>query len=274
MYFFDCFFHVPPCDVFSVFCERTVKSAIRECERTVGVVGASHSESIPQSVCVPLTQCSLWTLSAVLFLPSQITAFQADSSLWQSKQAREVQNTGQEIYRTRPLQNVKKESCEVHNTYAHTTSNSLRSAHFTFCWHFFQMSNHSPGTSYTDLQGSSLRMSNQTVNLYKALDRVQCPLASHGEAWGEEVTDAGLRWLPRCTRVHFLFCLLNNPAVFISWKFLMTLFPVQPGLILYVYILQNRTVFWGGKKDRHPTNAIKREAVFTAIIWALSHVYF
>lgn len=147
------------------------------------------------------------------------------------------------------------------------------------------MSNHSPGTSYTDLQGSSLRMSNQTMNLYKALDRLQCPLASHGDTWGEGVRDPGLRWLTHCTCMYmwfqplflFLFCLLKN-----SWKFLMTLFPVQLGLILYVFILlspkplQTGQFSGGGGRGggRHPTKAIKRDGRFTAIIWALSHVYF
>lgn len=42
--------------------------------------GASHSQSIQRSVCVPLTRRGLWTLSAALFLSSQITAFQTGSS--------------------------------------------------------------------------------------------------------------------------------------------------------------------------------------------------
>lgn len=161
-----------------------------------GVASASHSESIPQSVCAPLTQCSLWTLSAVLFLSSQITAFQMGSSPWHAepaqREAREVEKKMvRKFYRTRPCvcSRMQKKLHKFHNTCAHTCLGNLRSAQFPFYWHFFQMPNHSPGTSYTDLQGSSLRMSNQTVNLYKALDKVQCPLSSHSEAWGGKKWD-------------------------------------------------------------------------------------
>lgn len=67
-----CFHVFPP-----ALCVRGLsEKAIRECEHMggggggVGGAAASHSESTPQSVCAPLTQCRLWTPSAVLFLSS------------------------------------------------------------------------------------------------------------------------------------------------------------------------------------------------------------
>lgn len=67
-------------------CEWAVRKGPSE-SVNIRAAGASHSESIPQSVCVALTQCSLWTLSTVLFLSSQITAFQMGSPLWYGEQA-------------------------------------------------------------------------------------------------------------------------------------------------------------------------------------------
>lgn len=132
-----------------------------------GTAGASHSQSIQRSVCVPLTRHGLWTL----FLSSQITAFQTGSSPRHG-------SAGRWRHPGSCSGNVKKlvRRGEV--------ALRLGSAHFFFspnsCWHFFQMSNRSPGTSYTRPSGRTLGecQERDRESPRKAADKVQRPLAS------------------------------------------------------------------------------------------------
>lgn len=88
----------------------------------------------------------------------------------------------------RPLRNAKK----LCSTCASTNSDNLEVPTLPSRWHFSQMSNRSPGTSNTDLQGSSWRMSKHHR---ESADKVQRPPASHGVARGGEVRHPGLRQL-------------------------------------------------------------------------------
>ena len=89
-----------------------------------------------------------------------------------------------------------------------------------------------------------------------------------------------------------MFCLLNNPVMFILWKYPMTRFPVQLAITLaclHTPVIsstgpqgaaetQDGCLFRGRggavkSRDVHrmPSN---ETVVFTTIIWAASHVYF
>lgn len=162
-----------------------------------GTAGASHSESIPQSVCAPLTQCSLWTLSAVLFLSSQITAFQMGSSLWHGScrldwDAGEVRETVWEMQRPWPRVRCRMQRS---STQARTNSDNLEVPTFLLVGISFKcqiIHLEQVTQTFGDLLGEC---QTRTMNLYKALGKVQCPLASHSAAWGEEVRHPGLRRL-------------------------------------------------------------------------------
>lgn len=137
-----------------------------------GTAGASHSQSIPRSVCVPLTRRSLWTLSAALFLSSQITAFQSGSSPRHG-------SAGRRRHLGSCSGNVKK---LVRRGEVALRPGSTRFFFFSphSCWHFFQMSNRSPGTSYTRPSGRTLGecQERDRESPRKAADKVQRPLAS------------------------------------------------------------------------------------------------
>lgn len=116
----------------ALFVRGLSKRAIREYERR----GCGcHSKSIPRSVCAQLTQCTLWTLLAVLFLSSQITAFQIGCLLWHGEtahwEAREIpQNWLGNVQNLTvcPLQNAKKISPTSSTT--HTSSDNQKVPNF------------------------------------------------------------------------------------------------------------------------------------------------
>lgn len=85
-------------------------------------------------------------------------------------------------------------------------------------WHFFQMSNRSPGTRSTELRGSSWRMSKQR---HKSGDETSCKAVG---GWGGG-GGIGSQMTRSCCSLP-VFCLLNKPVVFILWKKLATRFPV------------------------------------------------
>lgn len=235
----------------ALFVRGLSKRAIRECEHRGGE-GASHRESIAQSVCAPLTQCSLWTLSAVLFLSSQITAFQMGSSLWHSELAQRGDQSGSREKKNKiwlgefvpPAECRPSLLTRSHNTYATLSSlDNLRSAQFPSCWHFFQNVKsftwnelHRPsGIFFWECQTKPWVYTKLWI---KYNVRWLLIVRPEGGRRGDEDRQPGLRRLShaaliKCTcNLRLCFVSLNNLVMFILWKYFMTLFPVQLGIIL------------------------------------------
>lgn len=219
----------------------------------IGPASASHSESIPQSVCAPLTQCSLWTLSAVLFLSSQITAFQTGSWLRQGSRRRSWRPAGLQravlgnafLHRVSAAECKKTKPGKFLGPHERADSDNLEVLTLFLAGISFKcQSIHLEQVTQT-FRDLLWRMSSRTVSLCKALGKVQRPLASHSEAGGEEVRHPGLRRLGhaaliKCTsNLRLMRCLLNTQVMFmLSGKNPMTRFPVHLGIIPWVHILR------------------------------------
>ncbi len=233
----------------------------------IEAASASHSESIPQSVCVPLTQCSLWTLSAVLFLSSQITAFQMGSSLWHGELAEQGGQRGLKYCfgKCTELDRVSAAECkeEALQVSQHTCTHKLgqpRCAHSHFAGISFKCQIiHLKQVTQT-FRDLLRECQTQLWMCTKLSDKVQRPLAPHSEAWEEEVRHPGFRQLSHAALIE---CTCNLRLCFVSEITRSCLFCVSiswPGFLCNLeYCVQNDFL---SHPPKHHKNRTPGESTF------------